>query len=175
MPRNKTGGKGYKRQKNSTGGSRKPEDIAKQKEESEVYGQVLKATGNRRFNVKCQPFDDKSTVYVEVNCGLKGSVRKRVSEKDYVLVQYWDEFGSCGAEKKASIIDVYSVHEQAKLDSKGLWDYTPDVEIDESAGLQIGTSGANKDPEDTVDGPDVIGIEGGMDADIDDDIDIDAI
>ena len=173
MPRNKTGGKGHKRQKNSTGGSRKPEDIAKQKVESEVYGQVLKATGNRRFNVKCQPFDSKSTAYVEVNCGLKGSVRKRVSEKDYVLVQYWDEFGAHGAEKKASIIDVYSTHEQAKLDSKGLWDYAPEVEIDE--GLQIGNSGADKDPEDNVDGPDVIGIEGNMDDDIDDDIDIDAI
>lgn len=93
---------------------RRPDQIAKDIDSGEVYGQVLKAEGFRRFSVKCQ----NNSAYNTINCGLKGSFRKRINAGDFVLVQLWDFDKS-----KGTIIDSYNSAEISKMESRGLWDF----------------------------------------------------
>jgi translation initiation factor IF-1 len=120
MPINKRGGKGHKKGKNSTIIKiRKVESIAKdsKREGYEVYGQVLKPMGNRRFEVQCQTVDspDNTTTIV---CTLKGSYTKRINKDMYVLVKLFD-FNP----KQGTIIDSYKDEEIEALKSAELWDY----------------------------------------------------
>ena len=103
---------------------RKIEDIARNAAESEVYGQVLRAVGNRRFEVTCQIFgsseqDTEAPTGQTIICALKGSYRKRINKDSYVLVKLY-EFN----QTQGMIIDSYTDEELAAMKRMKLWDFT---------------------------------------------------
>jgi len=123
MPRNKSGGSRFKRIKNvDDTKARKAEDIAKDSKKGELYGRVVKEVGNRRFIVFSQPLKE-GDAYLEINCGLKGSYRKRISGGQYVLLQNW-EFER-GSQPRGTIIDGYTDTEVKKMEARSLWDFNP--------------------------------------------------
>lgn len=98
--------------------TRKPDEMSKKSTDLEVYGQVIRAEGNRRFMVSCQKPKDPSADYMNINCNLKGSYRRRVTIGDCVLVQIWEFDQSHG-----TIIDGYSAAEVVRLKTHALWDF----------------------------------------------------
>ncbi len=119
MPKNTKGGTGHKKQKNSSSHPklRRAVDIAKKKDEFEVYGRVLRSLGNRRMEVYTQI--PNSTEHQTVVCRIRGSLRKRIIPDDYVLVQLFD-FNT----KQGQIADVYAHEEVETLIRANLWDMT---------------------------------------------------
>lgn len=120
MPK-KGGKRGKRGQSNYT---RKAQDINKDATDGQVYGQVIAAVGNKRFTVRCQTLSDPNQ-YIIVNCGMKGSLRKTITSRSYVLVQCWE----LGSEVKATILDLYNLEEKARLNNKGFWDYVDDPSV----------------------------------------------
>ncbi len=120
MPKNTKGGTGHKKQKNSSAHpkTRRAVDIAKKSAEFEVYGRVLRPLGNRRMEVYTQ-IPDSKTEYQTVMCRIRGSLRKRIAQDDYVLVQLFD-FDI----KHGQIADVYTLDEVEALKKIGMWDMT---------------------------------------------------
>lgn len=125
MPKNQKGGTGHKKRKNKPViKQRKLDEIAKDSnpEEKESYGKVVKAMGNRRFQVCCQDINKKGE-FKTLICRLRGSYRKIVGSEDYVLVKVFD-FN----DNQAQIVDVYTVDEVRLLQKAGLWDYPDNIE-----------------------------------------------
>jgi len=98
--------------------TRKPDEMSKKSTNLEVYGQVIRAEGNRRFTVACQDPKDPEADYIDINCNLKGSYRRRIAIGDCVLVQMW-EFNQASG----TIIDGYSAAEIVRLKTHALWDF----------------------------------------------------
>ena len=126
MPRNTKGGTGHKKRKNKpTIKTRKVEEIAKDfnREEFEVYGQVLSARGNRRFEVRCQQIDEPDETFSLI-CSIKGSYRKRISKDAYVLIKLFNyNPGAPASKQQGQIIDSYTGDELRAIKSSGLWDF----------------------------------------------------
>ena len=106
MPKNKKGGKSFKRQKS------KREDTNKQlefKEHGQEYGQVTKMLGNGRIRVLC--FDNKERLGI-----IRGKMRKRVwiEAGDIILVGLRDF-----QDDKADVIGKYSLDEARQLKRLG--------------------------------------------------------
>ncbi len=117
MPKNITGGKHKKNKNKPIHKARKPEDLAKDITAYEVYGQITKALGNRRFEVCCQKLELANELYTLV-CSLKGSYRKKISKDSYVLIKLF-EFNKT----QGIIIDCYSNDELVALKGIGKWDF----------------------------------------------------
>lgn len=120
MPRNTRGGTGHKKGKNKpTIKTRKVSDIAKDfdPDEFEVYGKIVAARGNRRFEVLCQKIEDPSAM-MSLVCKIKGSYRKRISKDMYVLIKLCDFNQSQG-----QIIDSYTNDELKLIKDAGKWDF----------------------------------------------------
>ena len=130
MPKNKKGGKSFKRQKS------KRDDVNKQlefKEHGQEYGQVIKMLGNGRLRVLC--FDNKERLGI-----IRGKMRKRVwiETGDVILVGLRDF-----QDEKADVIGKYSSDEARQLKRLG--------EIPMTAKLGIHNSGdVNSDDENCV-------------------------
>lgn len=117
-PGNKKGGKSKKG--SSTVKARRLEDIAKDFDPKtfEVYGQVDKVLGNRRFEVKVQKLTVPSEMAGTITCSIKGSFRQRIGRDMAVLVKLYD-FNTM----QGQIIDGYNTDELAALKAAGMWDY----------------------------------------------------
>lgn len=117
-PGNKKGGKSKKGC--STVKARRLEDIAKDFDPKtfEVYGQVEKVLGNRRFEVKVQKLTVPSEIAGTITCSIKGSFRQRIGRDMAVLVKLYD-FNTM----QGQIIDGYNTDELAALKAAGMWDY----------------------------------------------------
>ena len=101
MPKNKIGGKKHKGKKNDV----KVAKTLEVPEASESIGQVNRANGNGRFNVRC--IDGVTRLGI-----LRGTMRKRVwiNRLDLLLVEPWDfETDKC------SILHKYDDDEYEKL------------------------------------------------------------
>jgi len=101
MPKNKIGGKKHKGKKNDV----KVAKTLEVPEASESIGQVTRANGNGRFNVRC--IDGVTRLGI-----LRGTMRKRVwiNRLDLLLVEPWDfETDKC------SILHKYDDDEYEKL------------------------------------------------------------
>lgn len=112
---NKRKGKGYGYK------TRQLNDIAKDfnPESFEVYGQVIKAEGNRRFSVNVQSLERPQELQDNsIVCSIRGSYRKRISRDMFVLVKLFD-FNT----KQGQIIDGYTIDEVAALKANDMWDY----------------------------------------------------
>jgi translation initiation factor 1A len=93
------------------------------KGELQVYGKVIGATGNLRFDVDCQTLTDAGQNR-KINVNLAGSSsRKYVNAGMYVLVQMW-EFDK----NKGTIIHTYEDGEIIQLKNAGYWDYVDSVQ-----------------------------------------------
>ena len=126
MPKNKGGGKHKHRKKSSSQiRFRKVEELMKSKEDGTIYGKVIKVLGQKRFSIRCQGLNDGDD-YRILNCGMKGSLRGRIEEGMFVLVQDWGDLtaGKC----KGSIINSYKDHDIDKLTAHGQWDYEEEDE-----------------------------------------------
>lgn len=108
MGKNKgKGGKGRKKGKNKN-----VEDQTRPlifKDDQQVYGQIVKALGGGRFQVKCFHDDKEDT---EIICTIRGQMRKRewISRDDVVLVSLRDF-----QKDKGDIIMKYLPYEVRKL------------------------------------------------------------
>lgn len=120
MPGKKKGGG---RRKSNTIKTRRLEDITKDFDAStfEVYGQVKKAVGNRRFDVEVQDLHNPKQIKGTINCSIKGSYRRRITNDQYVLVKLYD-FNT----EQGQIIDSYSSEEVQSLKTAEMWDYPGD-------------------------------------------------
>lgn len=121
MPGPKKKSKGVKRKNNPLSRIRRIEDITKDTSSFEVYGQVIKALGNRRFSVNVQNINVPSEI-TNIVCSLKGSYRRKITTDMFVLVQLFD-FNT----NQGQIIDSYSQDELQTLKSVDKWDYPEDV------------------------------------------------
>ena len=106
MPKNKKGGKSFKRQKS------KREDVNTQiefKDHGQEYGQVTKMLGNGRVRVSC--FDNKERLGI-----IRGKMRKRVWIEigDVILISLRDF-----QDDKADVIGKYSSEEARYLKRSG--------------------------------------------------------
>lgn len=106
MPKNKKGGKSFKRQKS------KREDVNIQlefKEHGQEYGQVTKMLGNGRIKVSC--FDNKERLGI-----IRGKMRKRVWIEigDIILISLRDF-----QDDKADVIGKYSIEQSRQLKRLG--------------------------------------------------------
>lgn len=148
MPGKKKGGG---RRKNNIVKTRRLEDITKDFDTStfEVYGQVQKAAGNRRFAVAIQDLHNPSELKGTINCSIKGSYRRRITVDQYVLVKLYD-FNN----EQGQIIDSYSNDEVQSLKIAEMWDF-PNTTIDE------------RDRSDTRD---MLDLDSGSDSDSDPDL-----
>jgi len=121
-PVNKKGGKNNKKKKGGGNAvkTRRLEDIAKDFDPKtfEVYGQVDKVLGNRRFEVKVQKLTVPSEMAGTIICSIKGSFRQRIVRDMPVLVKLY-EFNAM----QGQIIDGYNSDELSALKSAGMWDY----------------------------------------------------
>ena len=127
MPKNKGGGKHKHRKKSSYQTHfRKVEELIKSKEDDTVYGKVIKVHGQKRFSVRCQDINEDGK-YKVMNCAMKGSLRGRIEEGTFVLVQDWNKLSSIG-KCKGTIVDSYKSHDVDTLIAHGQWDYEEDEE-----------------------------------------------
>ena len=120
-PGNKKGRKGGNAVK-----TRRLEDISKDFDPKtfEVYGQVEKVLGNRRFEVKVQNLKVPSEMASTIICSIKGSFRQRIGRDMPVLVKLYD-FNT----KQGQIIDGYSTDELGALKAAGMWDYPMSIQV----------------------------------------------
>jgi len=111
--------KGIKRKNNLTK-TRRIEDIAKDFDKTtfEIYGQVTKTLGNRRFGVNIQNIDNPSEIIGNIVCSIKGSFRRKIVVDMYVLVKLFD-FN----QEQGQIIDGYTPDEIQALKASDKWDY----------------------------------------------------
>lgn len=134
MPKNQTGGSSHKRRKNAPSQKidRKVTNIARNADDNQVYGKVEKALGACRFSVLCQDLLEPKNPdkYSKINCKLKGSIKKRISAGDVVLVQLWQI--NEANEIKGTIVDSYKEHEISALTRMGLFDFSVNPDADEA-------------------------------------------
>ena len=125
MPKNNHKGK-----KKRVVKTRRLEDIAKDFDPAtfEVYGQVTKILGNRRFEIVVQQLKKPSETYGTIICSIKGSYRRRIVQDNYVLVKLYDFNINQG-----QIIDSYSEDEIASLKACNKWDFPLNSNDDGSA------------------------------------------
>jgi translation initiation factor IF-1 len=143
MPKNLTGGK-HKQNKNKVVSKvRKLDEISRDPKALEVYGQVARTLGNRRFDVTCQRHDNASET-VSIICALKGSYRKRIVKDAYVLVKLYDFNQTQGM-----IIDGYSDDELGAMKRAGYWDFPLAMEVNNDNPFSVsgadGMSGSGSD------------------------------
>lgn len=134
MPRNKTGGKKHKKGKGASmyKGERKLEDIQRDVLCGEVYAEVTKCLGCRRFNVRF--LDESNNLEREMVATLKGSCKKMVRSASVVLVTVF-EFN----ENQGQIIDVYSDSEVRALKKTKTWNLRITDDEEQAEELVIGS------------------------------------
>lgn len=163
---------GNKKGKGKKGGNavktRRLEDIAKDYDPKtfEVYGQVDKVLGNRRFEVKVQRLTAPSEIAGTITCSIKGSFRQRICRDMAVLVKLYD-FNTM----QGQIIDGYSTDELGALKAAGMWDYPLNTQSVQDKPL----SDSDSDSESESEIEDAAPSEQRSAAIATDDIDIDAI
>jgi len=126
MTKNTSGGSGHKKRSHSSSvlPVKDINELAKKPENKEVYGKVVRAMGNRRFEVACQMPDNSVK---NINCSIRGSFKKLILKDDYVLVQLFD-FN----DRQAIILTSYTQDDVFKLRRAKLWDYHEDTLEDEN-------------------------------------------
>jgi translation initiation factor IF-1 len=121
MTKNTSGGSGHKKRSHSA--AQQPvkdvRELARNADNKEVYGRIVRALGNRRFEVSCQL---ENGAKKEFNCSIRGAFKKLVLKDDYVLVQLFD-FN----DRQAIILTSYTPDDIYKLKKAKLWDYTGDA------------------------------------------------
>ena len=109
MPKNKIGGKGHRRGKNSTGDGTARALLLK--EPGQEYAKVLKLYGSCRLDALCQSSEGKNEIVMKNRiCHIRGKMRKRVwiNRGDLILIGVRDF-----QDDKADVIHKYD-HDEAK-------------------------------------------------------------
>ena len=113
MPRNKKGGKGHKKKKNTRESTlhNRPMIYA---EKNQAYAQITQNMGGSRLQVKCSDGKKRSAI-------IPGRLRKRLwMRKDDIILC---ELGSMGNDKECHILHKYNNKEIGILQSKGFIDF----------------------------------------------------
>ena len=131
MPKNKFGGNKSKKGKNIV---EKKELILD--EEGELFAQVSKVLGNKRFEVRCS--DGKTRVGI-----LRGSMKRNqwVNRLDVVLVEAWDfQDGKCSILHKYSYDDYYELMGLKRIPENFVLEEDQDKDLDDFNPFDINDS-----------------------------------
>ena len=131
MPKNKFGGNKSKKGKNIV---EKKELVLD--EEDELFAQVSKVLGNKRFEVRCS--DGKTRVGI-----MRGSMKRNqwVNRLDVVLVQPWDfQDSKCSILHKYSYDDYYELMGLKRIPENFVLEEDQDKDLDDFNPFDINDS-----------------------------------